>query len=167
MNYSKINVSFLGVSAFFNQTFSSLSVCTRFGDNPLFLSVLIDARLSWDRVTGPDPGRTKHTQRDLRGNPTAPFSLGRCLPAPSSACIQIPRIYLWEGTGAHREEQESICRHHHPKTASKPQLCQKPLCWIILFYGILSAASLHVLNRDLILKCLDSSFISGDDHTLL
>lgn len=52
MNYS--NVSFLGVSAFLNETFSSLFVCTRFGGHPLFLSFLSHARLSWDRdrVTG-------------------------------------------------------------------------------------------------------------------
>lgn len=167
MNYSKINISFLRVSAFFfPQNFLSLFGCIMFGGQQLFLFFLIHARLSGDRsrVTGLAqrawPKKDQENTQGSEGKSHSSIQSGETSPCSQLWLHPKTHIHLWE-------EQESSCRPHHPKTASKPQLWQKSLCCIIQFYRILSAASLHVLNRALTLRCLDSSLLSGDDHTLL
>lgn len=124
MSYSKINVSFLGVSAFFNQTFSSLFVCTRFGGNPLFISVLIDARLSWDRVTGPDPGRTKHTQRS-EGKSHSSIQSGEMSPC-SQLCLHpnsqnLPLRRDWSTQGGARINLQTPPSQNSFKTTAVPE----------------------------------------------
>lgn len=110
--------------------------------------------------TGADPERTKHTQ--TWGEIPQLHSVWEDLSLlPALAACKDPHLPLG------RDWSKNPAADPTPKTASKAQLWHKSLCCIIPFYRILSTASLHVLNRALILRCLDSSFISGDDHTSL
>lgn len=160
----------------FSQTFSSLFVCIRFGGHPLFLSFLIHARLSWDRGRIWVRGLAQRTwprkdqaYTEIWGEiPQLHPVWGDSSLLPAVAASKDPHLPLGRDWSTQaRSKNHAADPITHPRTALKPLLCQKSLCCIIQIYKILSAASLHVLNRAPILRCLDSSFISGDGRTLL